>query len=77
MIKNNESVIGESNYVRAFRCLLIAAEAVDSMKWEAFWKIHNRSDYASELNTLSELLSSLHDKDPIDSKSLFENAWTA
>ena len=35
-LKVAQSVIKGSHYVRAFRGLLIAAEAVESMKWDAF-----------------------------------------
>ena len=71
-IKVAESVIQGSHYVRAFRGLLIAAEAVESMKWDAFWTVQDRSNYEDELNVLFDLLSSLKDKDPLISKFNFQ-----
>ena len=40
-----QSVMEGPHYVRAFRDLLIAAEAVESMKWNAFWNVHNCEEY--------------------------------
>ena len=71
-IKVAESVIEGSNYVRAFCGLLITAEAVESMKWDAFWTVRDRSNYEDEQNALSNLLSSLKDKDLLTSKSHFQ-----
>ena len=39
-----QSVMEGSHYVRTFRGLLIAAEAIDSKKWDAFWNVHNREE---------------------------------
>ena len=71
-IKVTESVIEGSNYVRAFRGLLITAEAIESMKWDAFWTVQDHNNYKGELNTLYSLLSFLKDKNPMTSKSYFQ-----
>ena len=49
-LKVAQSVIEGSHYVRAFRALLIAAEAVESIKWDAFWNFHNRDEYTIDQN---------------------------
>ena len=71
-LKVIESVLGGSNYVRALRGLLIVAEAVESMKWDAFWMTRDRSDLVFEQSALSDLLLSLKDKDPAAIKSDFQ-----
>ena len=43
-LKVAQSVMEGSHYVRAFRGLPIAAEAVESMKWDAFSNVHNREE---------------------------------
>ena len=68
-LKVAQSVIEGSHYVRAFRGLLIAAEAVESRKWDAFWNVHNRDQYTIGQNTLRELSSSLMEKDPFTAKT--------
>ena len=71
-LKVIESVLGGSNYVRALRGLLIVAEAVESMKWDAFWMTRDRNDFVFERSALSDLLLSLQDKDPAATKSDFQ-----
>ena len=68
-LKVAESVSKGSHYVRAFRGLLVAAEAVESMKWDAFWNVHNRDEYTIDQNALRELSSSLMEKDPFTAKT--------
>ena len=72
MCSNSESVLGGSNYVRALRGLLIVAEVVESMKWDAFWMTRDRSDFVFKQSALSDLLQSLKDKDPAATKSDFQ-----
>ena len=57
-LKLIESVLGGSNNVHTLRGLLIVAEAVESMKWDAFWMTRDRSDFVFE-QALSDLLLSL------------------
>ena len=61
-LKVAQSVLEGSHYVRAFRGLLIAPEAVKSMKWDAFWNVHNREEYTIDQSALRELSSSLMEK---------------
>ena len=68
-LKVAQSVIEGSHYVRAFRALLIAAEAVESMKWDAFWNVHNHDEYTIDHNALRELSSLLMEKDPFTAKT--------
>ena len=64
-----QSVMEGSLYVRTFRGLLIAAEAVDSMKWDAFWNVHNREEYTIDQSALRELSLLLMEKDPFTAKT--------
>ena len=64
-----QSVMEGSLYVRTFRGLLIAAEAVDSMKWDAFWNVHNREEYTVDQSALRELSLLLMEKDPFTAKT--------
>ena len=68
-LKVAQSVMEGSHYFRAFRGLLIAAEAVESMKWDAFWNVHNREEYTIDQSALCELSSSLMEKDPFTAKT--------
>ena len=61
VLKIVQSVMEGSHYVRAFRGLLIAAEAVESMKWDVFWNVHNRQENTSDQSALCELSLSLMD----------------
>ena len=58
-----------SHYVRAFIGLLIAGEAVESMKWDAFWNVHNREEHTTDQKALRELSSSLMVKNPFTAKT--------
>ena len=53
----------------AFRGYLIAAEVVESMKWDASWNVHNREKYTTDQSALRELSSSLMEKDPFTAKT--------
>ena len=68
-LKVVQSVMEGSHYVRAFRGLLIAAEAVKSMKWDVFWNVHNSEEYTIDQSALSKLSSSLMEKDPFTAKT--------
>ena len=68
-LKVAQSVMEGSQYVRAFRGLLIAAEALESMKWDAFWNVHNTEEYTTDQSALRELSSSLMEKDPFTAKT--------
>ena len=68
-LKVAQSVMEGSHYVRAFRCLLSAAEAVESMIWDAFWNVPNREEYTIEQSALRELSSSLMEKDLFTTKA--------
>ena len=59
----------ETFELKAFRGLPIAAEAVESMKWDAFWGVHNREEYTIDQSALRELSSSLMEKDPFTAKT--------
>ena len=78
-LKVAQSVKEESHYARAFRGLLIAAEAVESMKWNAFWNVHNRKEYTIDQSALRELSSLLMKKDPFTTKTYLnscrKNEW--
>ena len=49
--------------------MLIAPEAVKSMKWDAFWNVHNREEYTIDQSALRELSSSLMEKEPFTGKT--------
>ena len=68
-LKVVQSVMEGSYYVRAFRGLFSAAEAVKSMKWDAFCNVHNYKEYTIDQSTLHELSSSLMEKDPFTAKA--------
>ena len=58
-----------THYDSALRGLLIAAEAVESMKWNVLWNVHNREEYTTDLCALRELSLSLMEKDPFTAKT--------
>ena len=58
-----------SHYVRVFIGLLIAGEAVESMKWDAFWNVQNREEHTIDQKALRELSSSLMEKNPFTAKT--------
>ena len=68
-LKVVQSVTEGSHCVRAFKGLLIAAEAVESMKWDVFWNVYNSEEYTIDQSALRELSSSMMEKDPFTAKT--------
>ena len=68
-LKVAQSVMKGSHYVRDFKGLLIAAGAVESIKCDVFWNIHNCKEYTIDQSVLRELSSSLIEKDPFTAKT--------
>ena len=68
-LKVVQSVMEGSHYVRAFRGLLIGAEAVKSMRWDVFWNVHNGEEDTIEQSAFFELSSLLMEKVPFAAKT--------
>ena len=76
-VKVMESVLNGKHYVRSLRGLNIITEAILAIKWEAFWKSHDKDDFRTELNTIESLVSSFTIKDQVPAQQTFNDALPA
>ena len=61
-LKVAQSLMEQSHYVRAFRDLFIGAEAVESMRWDGFWNVHNGEECTIDQSAFREVSSLLMEK---------------
>ena len=72
-----EQFLNGTHYVKSFRGLLILAEALDCMKWQAFWLSNDKEKYSEAINQLTSLQVASLSKDPNQSQKLYEECIPA
>ena len=50
-----ESVLNGTNYVRSLRGILIIECAIEAVRWQAFWKNCDKSDFNETLESMKSL----------------------
>ena len=52
-----------TNYVRSLRGIQILSGAIELVKWNAFWKVHNTNDFKNSIKAIKKIAKSLDEKD--------------
>ena len=60
--KTIEAVLGGTHYVRSIRGMPIISAAIQFIKWQAFWELHDPSEYKYELSLIDTLMDALNEK---------------
>ena len=71
--KTIQAVLGGTHYVRSLRGIQILFAAIQSIKWQAFWDLHDPKKYARELSSLDSLMNALHNKEKKQCAALYTN----
>ena len=50
-----ESILAATNYVRSLRGIQILSVTTELVKWNAFWKIYNTSDFKNSAQAIKNL----------------------
>ena len=58
-VKVMESILGGTDYVRSLRGVQILSNPIQSAKWKAFWKLHNRDDFEYSLQAIEDFCNCL------------------
>ena len=62
-LKAVESMVNGSHYIRSLRSIIILADALNTLKWEAFWKTNDRADFRDILSVGDPLKIAFKEKD--------------
>ena len=54
-VKMMESILAATNYVRSLRGIQILSVTTELVKWNAFWKIYNTSDFKNSAQAIKNL----------------------
>ena len=71
-VKIMESFIAATNYVRSIREIQILSSANEMSKWNAFWKVHDVSDFKESITAIEQLAKALKQKDKFKSQQLYK-----
>ena len=63
VLKAVEFMMIGSHYVRSLRGILILADALNTLKWEAVWKTNDRADFGDILSVADPLKVAFKEKD--------------
>ena len=58
-VKVVESFLAGTHYVRSFRGIQILSQAIEIVKWKAFWKLQDKSEFEEALEVLKEFANAL------------------
>ena len=58
-VKVVESFLAGTHYVRSFRGIQILSQAIEIVKWKAFWKLQDKSEFEEALEVLKESANAL------------------
>ncbi len=67
-----QSVLGGSNYVRSFKGMLLLCEAMERLQWNEFFNVNGVENYSEELNLLSNLKTSVSEKERHKSQQILD-----
>ena len=58
-----ESILAATNYVQSLTGILILSDAIELVKWNAFWKIHDANDFKNSVKAIKKFARSSDKKD--------------
>ena len=70
-VKIVEQFLNGTHYVRSLRGIVILAEAIETIKWRAFWQVNKKEQFASIIDSLTGLMEGLSNKDEKISKEKY------
>ena len=73
-LKAVESIMNGSHYIRSLRGIIILADSLNTLKWEAFWKINNRADFGDILSVTDPLKIAFKDKNSSRAKEYYDQS---
>ena len=62
-VKSVESMMNGSHYIRSLGRIIILADALNTLKWEAFWKTSDGADFGDILSVVDQLKIAFKEKD--------------
>ena len=71
-VKVMESILAETNYVRSLRGIQILSGAIQLVKWNAFWKVHDTNDFKNSAQAIKKFAEFLDKKDRQSCLKLYE-----
>ena len=71
-LKAVESMMNESHYIRSLRSIIIIADALNTLKWEAFWKTNDRAYFSDILSVADPLKIAFKDKDSLRTREYYD-----
>ena len=71
-VKVEESTMNGSHYIKSVRRKSILADALNTLKWEAFWKTNNGADFGDILSAADQLKIAFKEK---DSSRVLRGKW--
>ena len=54
-VKVMESILAETNYVRSLGGIQILSGAIQLVKWNAFWKVHDTNDFKNSAQAIKKI----------------------
>ena len=64
--------MNESHYIRSFARIIILANALKTLKWEAFWKTNDGADFGDILFVSDQLKIAFKEKDSSRAKESYD-----
>ena len=71
-VKVMESILAETNYVRSLRGIQILSGAIQLVKWNAFWKVHDTNDFKNSAQAIKKFAEFLDKTDRQSCLKLYE-----
>ena len=71
-LKAVESLMNGSHYIRSLRGMIILADALNTLKWEAFWNTNDRTDFGDILSVADPLKIAFKEKDNSRDKEYYD-----
>ena len=71
-VKAVEPMMNGSHYIRSLGRIIILADALNTLKWEAFWKTNNGADFGDILSVADQLKVAFKEKDNLRAKEYYD-----